>query len=126
MKFRALYAREGLSPKIIKVFRKIVYDYYRANARDLRALSCETLIEQFGKWGSELYEKARGLDDSPVEESDEIKSVGEQETFEEDTLDLPRIIERLNVLCSGVHKSFLRAGFAGFRTIVLTATFADF
>ena len=107
-------------------FRKVIYDYYRANARDLRALLREDLVEQFGKWGSELYEKARGLDDSPVEESDEIKSVGEQETFEEDTLDLPRITERLNALCSGVHASFLRGGFAGFRTIVLTVRFADF
>ncbi|MBI1957283.1 MAG: DNA polymerase IV [Candidatus Niyogibacteria bacterium] len=94
--------------------------------RDLRAFSREKLIERFGKWGSDLYKKARGEDDSPVEESDEIKSVGEQETFETDTLELAFVCERLNALCSDVFRRFLRDGFKTFRTIALTVRFADF
>ena len=94
--------------------------------RDLREQSREKLIEQFGKWGSDLYKKARGEDDSPVEESDEIKSVGEQETFETDTLELSFVCERLNELCSGVFRSFQRDGFKTFRTVVVTVRFADF
>ena len=93
---------------------------------DLRVLSREDLIAEFGKWGSDLYAKARGEDDSPVEESDEIKSVGEQETFDTDTLELPFVSERLNALCADVFRRFRRDGFKTFRTVVLTVRFADF
>ncbi|MBI2039224.1 MAG: DNA polymerase IV [Candidatus Niyogibacteria bacterium] len=112
----------GIGPKTDAELEKM----YIRTILDLRALSREELIEQFGKWGSDLYRKARGEDDSIVEESDEIKSVGEQETFEIDTLELAFVCERLNALCSDVFRRFRRDGFKTFRTVVVTVRFADF
>lgn len=93
---------------------------------DLRRVPLEVLVADFGKWGSELYRKARGEDDSPVEENEEVKSVGEQETFEEDTKDMNVLTERLKFLAAEVHRRFVKEGFATFRTVVVTVRFADF
>jgi len=93
---------------------------------DLKALSLEKLEEMMGKWGQDLYEKARGLDDSPVEENWEVKSVGEQETFYRDTLLAPFIIARLRAMAKSVFERFKEEGFASFRTVVVTVRFADF
>ncbi len=54
----------------------------------LKSASAAKLEEILGRWGSDLLEMARGLDDSPVEESTEVKSISEQETFLEDTLEV--------------------------------------
>lgn len=93
---------------------------------ELRALSREVLIGEFGKWGNDLYRKARGEDDTPVVERGEAKSVGEQETFAGDTRDANVLAERLKFLAGEVHRRFLRGGFREFRAVVLTVRFADF
>ncbi len=93
---------------------------------EARSISKAELQELFGKWGSDLYEKARGVDDAPVAESDEVKSIGEQETFEKDTRDLGFLSGRLKVLAAGVWKHFEASGFARFRTVVLTVRFEGF
>jgi DNA polymerase IV (DinB-like DNA polymerase) len=93
---------------------------------DLKALPLEKLEEMMGKWGQDLYDKARGLDDSPVEESWEVKSIGEQETFYRDSLLAPFIIARLRAMAKSVFARFKEEGFASFRTVVVTIRFADF
>ncbi len=93
---------------------------------ELQKLPLEVLVADFGKWGSDLYGKARGEDDSPVEERGEAKSVGEQETFEEDTKDMNILTARLKSLASEVHRRFTKDGFKTFRTVVFTVRFADF
>ena len=46
------------------------------------------MIARFGKWGTRLYELARGIDESPVEPSQKRKSWSSENTFERDiTLD---------------------------------------
>jgi DNA polymerase IV (DinB-like DNA polymerase) len=94
--------------------------------RDLKALSGEKLEELFGKWGEDIREMARGRDDSPVEESGEVKSIGEQETFLEDTLEAELIASRLKEMAGSVFERLRESGFEAFRTIVLTVRFADF
>lgn len=100
---------------------------------DLRNIPREKLIELFGKWGSEMYDKARGTDDSPVGEPRETKSIGEQETFEKDTFDQAFLIERLMALCESVWRSLaeekvrpksvaLMVRFADFKTVTRTKT----
>lgn len=112
----------GIGPKTEEIFIKKSVKF----VSDLKKYSREELGELLGKWGFELYEKARGRDDSPVVEEHDIKSVGEQETFTEDTLDSNFIFPRLSALCEGVMTRFKDGGFTSFRTIVLTARFADF
>ncbi len=94
--------------------------------KDLRRYLPEELHEMFGKRGIDLYEKARGVDDSPIEEFSESKSIGEQETFERDTLD-PKILgDRLKMMCQDVATRLAEEGHVRFRTVVLTVRFADF
>ncbi len=56
--------------------------------KDLKRFTPEELYEKFGKWGPSLYERIRGRHDSPLVTEWEPKSVGEQETFAQDTRDL--------------------------------------
>lgn len=93
---------------------------------DLRALTVHELEVLLGKRGVDLYEKVRARDDSPVEEYSEPKSIGEQETFESDTLDSQTLLDQLDGLAHGVLDRLHREGFHSFRTVVLTVRFADF
>ncbi len=94
--------------------------------RDLRGTELVRLIEWFGKWGEDLYRKARGISESEVSNEGELKSVGEQETFETDTLSSAFILGRARGLADSVFKRFQEEGFRSFRTVVVTVRFADF
>jgi DNA polymerase IV (DinB-like DNA polymerase) len=93
---------------------------------DLKELSLLELGTLFGKRGADLYERIRGRDESPVEEYSEPKSIGEQETFESDTLDSQLLLDELGVLARDVMNRLHREGFETFRTVVLTVRFSDF
>jgi DNA polymerase IV (DinB-like DNA polymerase) len=56
----------------------------------------------------------------------ERKSVGEQETFEEDTLDAGFILGRAQDLAAGVLRRLVTEGFPAFRTVTVTVRFAGF
>lgn len=94
--------------------------------KDLRRYSREELRAVFGKRGADFYEKARGRDETPVEENYEIKSIGEQETFEQDTRDVRFLTDRLRAICRDVIGRMAAEGSTHFRTAVLTVRFADF
>jgi len=94
--------------------------------KDLKPLSVLQLEELLGKRGVDLYDKVRGLDASPIEEFSEPKSIGEQETFESDTLESQVLLNQLAVLSKDVIARLHREGFQSFRTVVLTVRFADF
>jgi len=108
-KTEAMFAREGI--KLVK---------------DLKPLSVYQLEELLGKRGADLYDKVRGLDSSPIEEYSEPKSIGEQETFESDTLESQVLLNQLVALGQDVMDRLDREGFHTFRTVVLTVRFADF
>ncbi len=92
----------------------------------LKSLPLAKLEELMGKWGQGLYETARGLDDSPVEESGEVKSISEQETFYEDTLDAEFLVSKLKEMAASLEGKLRKEGFKGFRTVGLVVRFADF
>lgn len=94
--------------------------------RDLKKFSRESLMSMFGKWGGDMYEKARGQDDSPVSEEYEAKSIGEQETFMTDTRDYNFITERLTALCESVMRRFKKSDFKTYKTVGITVRFSDF
>ena len=93
---------------------------------DLRRVELGQLREWLGKGGEDLYRKARGISDDPVSNEWEPKSVGEQETFEEDTLDPVVVLERAQALANTVFQRFVGAGFATFRTVTVTVRFVGF
>ena len=94
--------------------------------RDLRAIEQADLIEWFGKWGEALFRKARGVSDSVVSNEWEAKTIGEQETFERDTLEASVILERARHLAHGVFERFGSQGFQAFRTVTVTVRFSNF
>lgn len=97
-----------------------------AVVQDLKRFSEAELVERFGKWGRALYERVRGRDDDPVEESDEVKSIGEQETFLHDTLDSQVLMEHIKAMGRDVLDRLQRSGYSTFRTVVVTVRFGDF
>ncbi len=112
----------GIGPKteaeLIKMGIRLV--------KDLKRFSREELHELLGKRGLDLYEKIRGRDESSIVEEYQVKSVGEQETFDQDTGEPKFLAERLAALCQDVIDRLTAEGFTRFRTLVLTVRFADF
>ncbi|MCX6723643.1 MAG: DNA polymerase IV [Candidatus Staskawiczbacteria bacterium] len=94
--------------------------------KDLKKLTKEKLQEDFGKWGADIYYKSRGIDNSPLVENREAKSIGEQTTFQQDTLNSVYVGEVLENLCKSVYKRFLDSGFKTFKTVGITVRFSDF
>jgi DNA polymerase IV (archaeal DinB-like DNA polymerase) len=93
---------------------------------DLRSVERERLTEWFGKWGEELWRKSQGISESLVSNEWEPKSIGEQETFEEDTLEAAFILERARELAAAVFRRVLADGFRAFQTVTVTVRFATF
>ena len=94
--------------------------------KDLKKIKKEELRELFGKWGEDIYFKARGIDNSPLIENREAKSIGEQVTFERDNLNFIYIGEIFENLCKSVFERFLQSGFKSFKTVGVTVRFSDF
>src|SRR5262245_56722657 len=92
---------------------------------DLRALEPTALREWFGVWGGAMHERARGISDDPVSNEWERKSVGEQETFEQDTLDPALVLPRARALAGDVFERLRADGFAGLPTVPVTGGFSN-
>ena len=93
---------------------------------ELRGVELPRLREWFGKGGEDLHRKAHGLSDDPVSNEWERKSVGEQETFEADTLDPVFILGRARELAETVFRRFVAERFEAFRTVTITVRFSGF
>ena len=94
--------------------------------KELREIPEATLTEWFGKWGQRLFEKARGIDDASVSNEWTRKSLGEQETFEEDTRSPSVVTERLYSMAERIIGKLREKEFSGFRTVTVTVRFSDF
>jgi DNA polymerase IV len=68
------------------------------NCAELQGLSRLELQELFGKFGIELYNLCRGIDDRPVEPDRERKSLSTEETFPIDLQTLEQCQEELEQL----------------------------
>ncbi len=112
----------GIGPKTAE----ILYALNIKTIKDLKLLTKEQLQNMLGKWGEELYFKARGIDDSPIIEDREVKSIGEQATFQHNTLSALYIGDIIFKMCEGVFKRFQNSGFDKFKTVSLTVRFSDF
>ena len=92
---------------------------------DVGTRDVQWLEERYGRSGRHLWELANGLDDRPVVPDREAKSIGAEETFDEDLLGL-------DALRPHVHRQALRVGRhlrkSGLKTRVvqLKVKYADF
>lgn len=93
---------------------------------DLRALDRFDLELMLGKHGLVLYEKARGIDDSPIVEEWTARSISEQETLHNDSLAGDVIIALLKKLARQVYGRFEESEFETFKTVGITVRFEGF
>src|SRR5215468_4414528 len=92
----------------------------------LAALPPATLVARFGEsHGPALAELAWGRDDRPVEPFGTPKSMGAEETFGADHLDLERLRATLRAQAERVARELRAEGYAG-RVVTLKIRFADF
>ncbi len=66
----------------------------RIGIRTIQTLSempVEVLQQMIGKNGIEIWKKANGIDNTPVEPYSERKSLSTEHTFEKDTIDIPKL-----------------------------------
>ncbi len=112
----------GIGPKS----EQLLHENHLRTVEDLRRVPESALVEWFGKWGKRLFEKVRGVDDSEVSNEWTRKSLGEQETFEEDTRDQSIVSERLDGMAERIISKLTAKEFKGFRAVTLTVRFGDF
>ena len=92
---------------------------------DLEMKSKEELILLFGKWGMDLYLKARGIDESPVIVESERKQLGSEETFERDLVDMKKLQAKLSDLSEEI-SYYLKQNHQMAKTVTLKVKYADF
>ncbi|MFA7141817.1 MAG: DNA polymerase IV [Candidatus Paceibacterota bacterium] len=109
----------GIGPKTEKILNiKTIQDLSKLKKEDLKNL--------LGKRGLKIYNYARGIDNEPVIKYREVKSIGEQTTFEENTKEVPLIFDTFEKLLSSVFEKFKKSNFSKFKTITITIRFSDF
>lgn len=92
---------------------------------DLTHLGEDILRAAFGTTGTFLYERAMGIDNTPVEPTRPALSVGREHTFQEDTCHLPTVCAMLSYLCEHVGQS-LREMNAKAKTLTPKLRYSDF
>lgn len=92
---------------------------------DLIEISEITLIDRFGRFGFDLYRKARGIDNSPVKSNRIRKSIGKEKTYSK-ILNLDEDIKKeLTLLSERVALSLQRHEKTG-KIVILKIRYADF
>ena len=112
----------GIGPKTGEFLNK--KEIYKI--KDLLKYSKEQFIEMLGKNGESIFNKARGIDESPVSQFHQVKSIGEQTTFSKNSLEPLFIHNTLKKLSDSVFDKFKKSEFSKFKTITLTVRFANF
>ncbi len=93
--------------------------------KDLSQVPVETLEKKFGKHGSHMHQLSMGIDDRDVVTEHEVKSIGHEETFSEDILQVDLAKKELLSLANRVARRMRRQGVEG-KTITLKVKYHDF
>jgi DNA polymerase-4 len=91
----------------------------------LAAASREKLEQDFGRWGTALYRKARGGDTYEFFVDAEPKSISHNHTFSQDTQDRAMLDATLSLLCQKSMKRLREAGLSA-STVTVTIRYAGF
>ncbi len=75
-------------PMIGKQTSSFLYDMGVRTVETLREMPVKFLVSAFGKNGTSLWNKAHGIDESPVVPHSEQKSISTESTFDQDTIDV--------------------------------------
>ncbi|HDT14790.1 MAG TPA: DNA polymerase IV [Firmicutes bacterium] len=108
-----------------RVTEKKMNEYGIFTGKDLKKWSKDKLYSFFGKSGSYYYEIARGNDNRPVETHWERKSLGREQTFEKDILNMQELIGTLGEIAEEIEEYAVKKNIKG-RTITLKVKYFDF
>ncbi len=111
-------------PGVGKATEKVLNDMGIATVGDLRQYSEEELIARFGKWGTRLFELARGIDESPVVASRRRKSWSSENTFQQD-ITLEEVADYLRTEAQHLWESLEQRSMQG-RTVTVKLRTGDF
>jgi len=124
--------REFLNPLPIKkmwgVGKVMQQALMRLNVRTFRDLSqvpLKVLEKEFGKRGLMLHQLSMGIDDREVIPDHEMKSIGHEETFSQDILDMNTAKKKLLYLANKVAYRMRKKEAAG-KTVTLKVKYSDF
>ena len=92
---------------------------------DLATYDVSVLTDKFGVMGVQYSLMASGIDQSEVAERGEIKSVGRERTFEEDTSDYNLVLQTLDKISEEVHIEIVERKML-FKTITVKIRFENF
>ena len=91
----------------------------------LQEMDISVLRDLFSNFGEYLFFASRGIDDSSVKQKEQVKSVGHEITFEEDTQDKEVVLSNLAELSQKTGTRLRKKRLSG-RCITLKLRFADF
>ena len=112
-------------PGVGKVTQKKMKSLGLEKGSDLRDKPKSFLTEHFGKMGNSLYDKVRGVHESPVVVERERKSVSAEHTFAEDYEFGEELLGHLEKVVEDLDGRLKKNEFEG-RTLTLKVKFADF
>ncbi len=92
---------------------------------DLSRITVEVLAKRFGKHGVLLHELSLGIDEREVVPEQEARSIGREDTYPEDLVDMETIKKELLSLATRVAERIRRHGVKG-RTVALKVKYHDF
>ncbi len=111
----------GVGKKTVKRLHEMgVY-----TGKDLLEVPEMVLIDKFGRFGYDLYRKARGISNSPVKVNRVRKSIGKERTYRKLLYREEDALKELASLCQRVAASLTKHQKKG-RTIVLKIRYGDF
>ena len=95
------------------------------NFKDLRQSPVKVLEKKFGKHGVKMHLLAKGIDERDVVSEHDVKSIGHEQTFPQDIIDLDAIKKELLGLGNKVARRMRQDGVTG-KTVTLKVKYSDF
>ena len=92
---------------------------------ELRCLSLEELVDEFGKSGLHYHQLSRGIDERPVQVGGRAKSLSTESTFSQDVRDPLALREKIELQSEELAQRLESAGLLA-ATVVLKIRYSDF
>lgn len=97
-------------PMIGEKTSQTLYNMGVHKVHTLQQMPAELLEATFGKNGTMIWEKANGIDRSPVTPYSEAKSISSENTFEQDTIDVRMLEATMTAMCEQLASKLRQKG----------------
>lgn len=114
----------GIGPKTAARLEKLarVHDL---KVQDLKRTPKEELVKELGVVGEDIFDRIRGIDETPVSSEHVVKSIGKEYTFDQDTRDPEALLSVFNELIEDVFEEISSQGFS-FKAVTVVMRFSGF